>query len=223
LELVFEIAGDQIDGARDYQEDAFLVTYLDDEDGSDGKSSALVIMADGMGGHAAGNIASNLVVSTFNKTFSGGFGRTEIANLLREALAKANGALAESIKETPALDGMGCTMVTAVFSKGKSNWISVGDSHYYLIRDRELQKKNEDHSYGGYLDRMKAQGMDVEPVEIREGFRCQRLGCGAKPRPGRAGIVGGDRHLAVAGIDAQAMGRPGLSRQQGLKALPLAD
>ena len=162
MELVFEISGDQIDGARDYQEDAFLVTYLDDAEGGDGKSAALVIMADGMGGHAAGNIASNLVVSTFNKAFSGSFGKDVPPEVLRVALAKANGALTESIKETPALDGMGCTMVTAVFSKGKVFWISVGDSHLYLIRDRELLKKNEDHSYGGYLDRMKEQGLAVE-------------------------------------------------------------
>ena len=104
MELVFEISGDQIDGARDYQEDAFLVTFLDDDEGGDGKSSALVIMADGMGGHAAGNIASNLVVSTFNKTFTGGFGRDAPAELLRVALAKANGALSESIRETPSAD-----------------------------------------------------------------------------------------------------------------------
>ena len=162
MELVFEISGDQIDGARDYQEDAFLVTYLDDDEGGDGKSAALVIMADGMGGHAAGNIASNMVVSTFNKTFTGSFNKDATPEVLRVALAKANGALSESIKETPALDGMGCTMVTAVLSRGKVFWISVGDSHLYLIRDRELIKKNEDHSYGGYLDRMKEQGLEVE-------------------------------------------------------------
>lgn len=162
MELVFEISGDQIDGARDYQEDAFLISFLDDEAGGDGKSAALVIMADGMGGHAAGNIASNLVVSTFNKTFTGAFGKDSPPELLRVALAKANSGLSESIRETPALDGMGCTMVTAVLTKGKVYWVSVGDSHLYLIRDRELIKQNEDHSYGGYLDRMKGQGVDVE-------------------------------------------------------------
>jgi formylglycine-generating enzyme required for sulfatase activity/serine/threonine protein phosphatase PrpC len=162
VELVYEIAGDQIDGARDYQEDAFLITYLDD-DGGESRSSALVVMADGMGGHAAGNIASNLVVSTFNKSFTGGFGSQDPASILRAALQKSNTAIGESIKETPALDGMGCTMVTAVLTKSKVFWLSVGDSHMYLIRDGELVKKNEDHSYGGYLDRMKAQGMDIEP------------------------------------------------------------
>ena len=163
MELYFEIAGNQIDGARDYQEDAFLTTYLDDGGGGGANSSALVVMADGMGGHAAGNIASNLVVSTFNKMFTGEFGKQDVSSILRGSLDRANGALRESIKETPALDGMGCTMVTAALTQSKVWWVSVGDSHLYLIRDRELIKKNEDHSYGGYLDRMKSQGMDIEP------------------------------------------------------------
>ncbi len=162
MDLYLEIAGNQIDGARDYQEDAFLTTYLDDEAG-ESKNSALVVMADGMGGHAAGNIASNLVVSTFNKRFTGEFGKQEVPAVLRACLDKANSALRDSIRETPALDGMGCTMVTAALSAGKCYWISVGDSHLYLVRDGQLVKQNEDHSYGGYLDRMKAQGLDVEP------------------------------------------------------------
>jgi protein phosphatase len=161
VELSLEISGDQIAGARDYQEDAFLTTYLDDEVG-DSKSSALIVVADGMGGHAAGNIASNLVVSTFNKTFTGKFGKQDPPGVLREALKNANEGLKESIEETPGLDGMGCTMVTAAITRGKIYWISVGDSHIYLIRDRDLTKKNEDHSYGGYLDRMRSQGIDVE-------------------------------------------------------------
>jgi formylglycine-generating enzyme required for sulfatase activity/serine/threonine protein phosphatase PrpC len=161
LRIYFEIAGGQIDGARDYQEDAFLHSYLDV--GEDPKGSGLVIMADGMGGHAAGNIASNLVVSTFNKTFNASFDEPDVPNVLRVALAKANGALSEAIRETPALDGMGCTMVAGVFHEGRVWWVSVGDSHLYLIRDRKLSKNNEDHSYGGYLDRMNAQGMAIEP------------------------------------------------------------
>ncbi len=155
MELSLEISGDQIAGARDYQEDAFLTTHLDDESGGS-KSSALVVVADGMGGHAAGNIASNLVVSTFNKTFTGNFGKQAPHLVLLQALENANDGLKASVEETPGLDGMGCTMVTAAITKGKIFWISVGDSHIYLIRDRELTKKNEDHSYGGYLDRMRS-------------------------------------------------------------------
>ena len=162
MELYFEIAGSQYLGARDYQEDAFLTTYLDDE-GATSKSTVLAVIADGMGGHAAGNIAANLVVSTFNRSVTRSFGQQKLPPLLRECVATANDALKESIRETPALDGMGCTLVAVAGSRGKLWWISVGDSHLYLLRDRELIKENEDHSYGGYLERMKAQGLELEP------------------------------------------------------------
>ena len=68
----------------------------------------------------------------------------------------------QAVKETPALRGMGCTMVTAYLEDNKLYWVSVGDSHLYLIRDRELIKQNADHSYGAYLDMMKEQGMEIE-------------------------------------------------------------
>ena len=68
--FTFDISGAQIDGARDYQEDAFLITHLGD---SDAESGSLVIVADGMGGHAAGNVASNMAVQTFNKHITSNF------------------------------------------------------------------------------------------------------------------------------------------------------
>ncbi|MGI9333920.1 MAG: SUMF1/EgtB/PvdO family nonheme iron enzyme [Gammaproteobacteria bacterium] len=163
MQFLFEIAGDQINGARDYQEDAFLTSYVDDQTGdSSGKSAALIIVADGMGGHAAGNIASNLVVSTFSKNFTSNYRPDTISPVLRQSLEQANKAIRESIDETPALHGMGCTMVGAFVRRGKLNWVSVGDSHLYRVRDAHIEKRNEDHSYGGYLDRMIAEGAEVE-------------------------------------------------------------
>ena len=128
----------------------------------DGEFATLVIMADGMGGHAAGNVASNMVVATFNKIFQSKFPTTEIPEVLTEALNRSNDQIRASVKETPALRGMGCTMVTAYIQNNKLYWVSVGDSHLYLLRDRELIKQNADHSYGAYLDMMKEQGMEVE-------------------------------------------------------------
>lgn len=142
MELYFEIAGNQLLGARDFQEDAFLTTYLDDE-GATAKSTVLAVIADGMGGHAAGNIAANLVVSTFNGSLTKGFGQEQLPPLLRECVANANNALKQSIGETPALDGMGCTLVAVTATQRKLWWISVGDSHLYLLRDRELAKKTK--------------------------------------------------------------------------------
>ena len=143
MALEFELAGSQIDGARDYQEDAFLITHLTD---ANGKPSALVVIADGMGGHAAGNVASNMAVQAFNKHVSANYPTDNIAEVLEQAVIKANGSIKETVTETPALAGMGCTMVAAILEEGKMWWASVGDSHCYLVRERDLIKKNADHS-----------------------------------------------------------------------------
>jgi len=160
--LSYDISGDQIDGARDYQEDAFLITHLnnDEED-----QQALVIVADGMGGHAAGNVASNMAVQAFNKHVSSNYPVSDaslIPDILRASVNKANDALSETVKETAALAGMGCTMVGALLADGKLWWGSVGDSHLYLIRDGKMTKLNADHCYGGFLDRMAAEGKHIE-------------------------------------------------------------
>jgi len=160
MKVEFDIASDQIDGARDYQEDAYMVNQLGVSDNGD--LCSLVIMADGMGGHAAGNVASNMVVATFNKTFQGSFPASDVADVLTDALNRSNEQIRASVKETPALRGMGCTMVSAYVQDSDLYWVSVGDSHLYLIRDRELIKQNADHSYGAYLDMMKEQGMEIE-------------------------------------------------------------
>jgi formylglycine-generating enzyme required for sulfatase activity/serine/threonine protein phosphatase PrpC len=160
MKVEFDIASDQIDGARDYQEDAYMVTQLGESDNGD--LCSLVIMADGMGGHAAGNVASNMVVATFNKSFQSNFPTTDVSNVLTDALNRSNEQISASVKETPALRGMGCTMVSAYLEDDKLYWVSVGDSHLYLVRDRELIKQNADHSYGAYLDMMKEQGMEIE-------------------------------------------------------------
>ncbi|MCP4187261.1 MAG: SUMF1/EgtB/PvdO family nonheme iron enzyme [Gammaproteobacteria bacterium] len=160
MSVEFEIASDQIDGARDYQEDAYMVNQLGEAENGD--ICSLVIMADGMGGHAAGNVASNMVVATFNKTFQSRFPTKDIADALTDSLNRANDQIRASVKETPALRGMGCTMVSAYVEDNKLFWVSVGDSHLYLLRDRELIKQNADHSYGAYLDMMNEQGMEMD-------------------------------------------------------------
>lgn len=156
-----DISGSQINGARDYQEDAFLITTIG---GSDDKDAAsLVIVADGMGGHAAGNVASNMAVQTFNKHVTSHFPTNDIPAMLQAAVRAANASITDTVRETPALRGMGCTLVAALVVDQKLYWISVGDSHLYLLRNGTLEKKNVCHSYGGFLDRMAAAGRPVEP------------------------------------------------------------
>ena len=164
-QLSYDIAGYQIDGARDYQEDAFLITHLSNVEDD---QQALIIVADGMGGHAAGNVASNMAVQAFNKHVSSNYpvsDATLIPDILRASVVKANEGIKETVQETAALAGMGCTMVGILLADGKVWWASVGDSHLYIIRDNEMKKLNADHSYGGFLDRMAAEGkqIDIDP------------------------------------------------------------
>jgi serine/threonine protein phosphatase PrpC len=160
MSVEFEIASDQIDGARDYQEDTYMVTELEQAD--NGKTCALAILADGMGGHTAGNVASSIAVTIFNKSFQSSFPPIEVEAALTEALNLSNEKIRASVKEKPALRGMGCTMVTAYLDDDDLYWVSVGDSHLYLIRERELIKPNANHSYGAHLDMLKEQGIEFE-------------------------------------------------------------
>ena len=209
MALSFEISAKQIRGDRASQEDAFLTTNLGDET-SGRATSSLVTIADGMGGHAGGEIASNLVVSTFNKSFAHQFDNKNIPKILGDCLDEANSALAQNIREAPELSGMGCTMVSALLSDGKLWWNSVGDSHLYLIRDRRLSKLNDDHSYGAFLDQMKAHGMDMglSPglsrnmlVSAITGDEITAIDCPVKPRE----LKSGDRIIIASdGLDTLA-------------------
>ncbi|MDD9824672.1 MAG: SUMF1/EgtB/PvdO family nonheme iron enzyme [Gammaproteobacteria bacterium] len=210
MALQFEFAGSQIDGARDYQEDAFLITHLSDKAGD---ASALVVVADGMGGHAAGNVASNMAVQAFNKHVSANYPARKVSEILHESVMQANSSITATISETPALQGMGCTLVAAVLEKAGLWWASVGDSHLYLIRSRKLEKKNADHSYGGFLDRMKAEGKEVEKqaglsrnmlMSAVTGDEIVEIDCPSSPLP----IKPGDRIMICSdGMDTLSKGK----------------
>lgn len=160
MDWQYEIAGNQIDGARDYQEDAFLVTHLTD---AQAQPATLAIVADGMGGHAAGNVASNMAVQAFNKHVISNYPSNDLSALLQGGVLKANNTIAVTIRETPALQGMGCTMIAVLVDQQRLWWASVGDSHLYLLRGKSLTKMNADQSYGGLLDRLAAAGQPAEP------------------------------------------------------------
>ncbi|MGH8509940.1 MAG: SUMF1/EgtB/PvdO family nonheme iron enzyme, partial [Gammaproteobacteria bacterium] len=161
MSVRFELAGSQIIGRRNSQEDAFLITYLSEK--SDTGTDAVLIVADGMGGHAAGHLASNLAVQTFNRHVTTHYAEGDIPALLHEGIAHANKVIGDTAKEMSALQGMGCTLVSVVLSGSHLYYVSVGDSHIYLFRNHQLKKANADHSYGGFLDRMAALGQPVEP------------------------------------------------------------
>ncbi len=155
--MCFDVASVLWQGARAYQEDSLLQDFV--EDGARG----YVVLADGMGGHAAGDVASGLAVQTVSRSLTQaihdgeGF-ETNIAAHLRAAVRRANRALAEESGCASGTARMGTTLVTAILCDARLYWTSVGDSPLYLWRDGRLKLLNEDHSMAPVIDRMVEQG-----------------------------------------------------------------
>lgn len=139
-----DFAGRQIRGAREVQEDSYGVVPRAEFKG--GPSDLFLIVADGMGGHAAGEVASSLAVNTFAETFLES-GTACDAGRLWDCLEEANRRIARELESRgDAVEGMGTTLL-AVLLRGRSvRWMSVGDSPLYLVRGHELQRLNRIHS-----------------------------------------------------------------------------
>ena len=160
--LTFDRAVRATKGARDYQEDAALLWPGDDpfQPGTtvsaSGEGHLFAILADGMGGHAGGALASRTVCDQFLAAYALTRG-TAVDNLL-DSLAAANNAIAGKVTANPLLSGMGSTLVAVTFAPEGMNWVSVGDSPLLLWRGGEIEMLNEDHSLAPDLDALAAAG-----------------------------------------------------------------
>ena len=148
-------------GARNYQEDASAVWSDGGVTHPQARPSGagldlVAVLADGMGGHIGGALASRTICAAFLDALATPAGLA--ADRLRAALVAANGAVADKVAEDAGLAGMGATLVGVAFSAGGIEWVSVGDSPLYLIRRGEIARLNEDHSLAPMLDRMVADG-----------------------------------------------------------------
>ena len=148
-------------GDRERQEDYSCIVL---KTGADGERRALCVLADGMGGHVGGQIASRLAVENFVQSVRENQGQ-KTKERLQEALRAANEAIARRIAEQPNLSGMGCTLVGAWKKSGRLSWISVGDSPMWLFRKGKLERLNADHSVGGELAEQVARG-EATPAEV---------------------------------------------------------
>lgn len=112
----------------------------------------LALVADGMGGHHGGEVASETAAAAFVDAFCRGTGRPE--ERIEHALEAANAAVGERIRNESDLTGMGTTIVAAIVDQDGVRWGSVGDSKLWLWRNGALKRLNSDHSYGSYLDQL---------------------------------------------------------------------
>ena len=105
----------------------------------------LLAVADGMGGHAAGEVASSLTIASMAKLDSEPPGGDMLAELA-SAVVAANARLQEMIIANPAVEGMGTTLTALFWSDGHAALCHIGDSRGYLLREGELYQITHDHT-----------------------------------------------------------------------------
>jgi len=160
--VAFHYAACASQGARNYQEDAAAIRtgageqILVGEPHAGSAAELTLALADGMGGHAGGAVASDIACRSYLAAMAASTGG--LSGRLEEALGLANAAIADYVAEHPALNGMGCTLVGAAFGPFGVEWVSVGDSPLYLVRLGKIELLNEDHSLAPELDKLAAAG-----------------------------------------------------------------
>ena len=127
---------------REHNEDS--VTIVENSCGE-----YLMAVADGMGGHRAGEVASNIVINHLTDTFlkNKELGTKEQAiDWLKNAVSESNQLIIEHTQDHPESTGMGTTIVTALLSKEYLLFGNIGDSSGFVIKDGELHKITNDHT-----------------------------------------------------------------------------
>lgn len=158
--MKFQAAARAIRGSKETQEDAFRVYDARGEDAGQIAASdagvalsggGLLLVADGIGGHFGGDIASAITADTFTKSFFAGSGATDAK--ISSSLNAANQAVADAQAKEPGLKDMGATLVAGYVEGERMTFVSIGDSLILRFRDGELHRVNEDHSYMEIADR----------------------------------------------------------------------
>ena len=106
----------------------------------------LFVVADGMGGHVAGEIASQLAATTVRRYIEENVGDINLEILLKQAIDQANTAVYQLAQSKEDFNGMGTTVTAIYIENGIVYWGHVGDSRIYLVRNRELSQITNDHS-----------------------------------------------------------------------------
>lgn len=106
----------------------------------------LLAVADGMGGMAAGDVASNIVIGTMAPLDDDVPG-SDLVDVLRNAVSEANQRLRATVAANPQMEGMGTTLTALLFSGTRFGLVHVGDSRCYLLRGGQYAQITKDDSY----------------------------------------------------------------------------
>ncbi len=110
-----------------------------------------MLIADGMGGHAAGEVASHMAARSVMLFLQDKIVIDE--GTLRDAIGEANRVIYQTAQSNEAYGGMGTTMILGYECGNAIHWAHVGDSRMYLYRNQTLHQITQDHSFVGELER----------------------------------------------------------------------
>src|SRR5579885_3754733 len=130
---------------RDSNEDN-MTRYVPKDPKIMDQKGAIFVVADGMGGHAAGEVASEIAVETIREEYYESASE-DVAEALLRAIKQANQVIYERATEQAGRAGMGTTCVAVVARGGVAYIANVGDSRVYLIRDGQIRQVTHDHSW----------------------------------------------------------------------------
>jgi serine/threonine protein phosphatase PrpC len=140
------------------------------------QSTGVLAVADGLGGHPCGDLASQTAVASLRDSVAGGpADGADTGEWLTSALLVAHRAVHAEAGDDPEREGMATTVVLAAVDDGQATVAHVGDSRAYLLADGALRPLTRDHGMGGYitqalgLDRLVAP--DVVHVDLAPGDR----------------------------------------------------
>jgi PPM family protein phosphatase len=125
--------------------DVGLVRQVNQDSGYAGPH--LLVVADGMGGHAAGDVASSIAIGEMVSLDGESHGADDALDLLADALHTANIELQQAMENRPELQGMGTTVTALLRAGNKIAVAHIGDSRAYLLRDGTFTQITHDHSF----------------------------------------------------------------------------
>ncbi len=125
----------------------------------------LFAVADGLGGHVAGEVASAAVIRSL-RSCDTDVGEDELAGTLEKAVGEANSRIRQAVDDDPELQGMGTTLTAILWSGNRAAIAHIGDSRGYLLRQGDMCQITEDHSAGNVLDDVEASAW-LAPMLVR--------------------------------------------------------
>ena len=132
---------------RSHNEDSVTIV-------KNGASEHLMIVADGMGGHRAGEVASSMVVTEIGSKFKAlsSIGtKIDAVKWLKENITEVNANIIKYSNEHPEAMGLGTTCVMALLTKEFLMFVNIGDSSGFVFKNKKLQKITKDHTLVNFL------------------------------------------------------------------------